>query len=474
MRSDTRNVLGPALARRALGVQLTLASLLLALAFAPLALVVCASAFTATPARAQAPAAHAPAVQEAQAAQAAQTVQTPTRVAAAPSALVQAQTPRPMASHARAQPSAARAESPKERWQRLTDAERAELRERFEAYQRLGPREKNELVERAIRLRVTSDAVQRDLPANVREKLDELQPARRREALREIVGGEARERGRDLREKLPGAWVTRLEEARPEERLALLAQFKETQIKRLCDMALDKLAPALGLGEDELQRTRALPLEQRAAAVLELRKRAHELAATENGLPPGMTAADWRQLQKLDPERFFARLQDVRRRVLADNAAREEWQALSPEERANRITPGRLEGLQRLAVDVRPRPEDVVDTIDLSAEERAANVFARRRERCLDILRAYQLVAPARLAEIEALDETHFIGAMRHLLAPLRSLERRGDEWMPAGGGARRGGEGAPAGEGGATPKKATPPAKSGALAPGLRDGGRC
>lgn len=471
MSYDTRNVLGPALARRALGVQLTLASLLLALAFAPLALVVCASAFTATPVRAQTSA-----VQDRAPANSTQLPPNPTllpagqaRSTAVPTPSRAAQTPSP-----RVQASAARTESPNERWQRLTDAERAELRERFEAYQRLGPREKNELVERANRLRVTSDDVQRALPASVRERLDELQPARRREALREIVGGEARERGRDVREKLPDAWVTRLEQAPPEERLALLAQFKETQIKRLCDMALDKLAPALGLGEDELQRTRALPLEERAAAVLELRKRAHELAANENGLPPGMTASDWRQLQKLDPERFFARLQDVRRRVLADKAAREEWQALTPEERASRITPGRLEGLQRLAVDVRPRPEDVVDTIDLSAEDRAANVFARRRERCLDILRAYQLVAPARLAEIEALDEAHFIGAMRHLLAPLRSLERRGDEWMPASGGARRGGETPPAGDGGAAPKRTPPPQKSGALAPGLRDGGRC
>lgn len=422
---DLRTLLAPVHARRALRVQLAVAALLLALAFAPLALVIGATAFVAPAARAQQP--------------------------------------------------AARADSPRERWQKLTDAERAELRARFEAFQKLGPREKRELLERANRLRKTSDDVQSALPARVRERLDELQPARRREALREIVGGEARERGRDVREKLPDAWVKRLEQAPPDERLGLLAQFKETQIKRLCDMALDKLAPALGLGAEELQRTRALPVDQRAAAVLELRKRAHELAATENGLPPGMTASDWRQLQTLDPERFFARLQDVRRRVLADRAAREEWQALSPEERAQRITPGRLEGLQRLAVDVRPRPEDVVDTIELSAEERAASVFARRRERCLDILRAYQLVSAQRLGEIESLDETHFVGAMRHLLAPLRTLERRGDEWLPARGSRR--GDVTPGAGGGAKPDadpRSVPAPKSGALAPGLRDGGRC
>lgn len=422
---DVRTLIASVHARRAQRVQLAVAALLLALAFAPLALVIGATAFVAPAARAQQP--------------------------------------------------AARADSPHERWQKLTDAERAELRARFEAFQKLGPREKRELVERANRLRKTSDDVQRELPASVRERLDELQPARRREALREIVGGEARERGRDVREKLPDAWVKRLEQASPDERLGLLAQFKETQIKRLCDMALDKLAPALGLSAEELQRTRALPVDQRAAAVLELRKRAHELAATENGLPPGMTASDWRQLQTLDPERFFARLQDVRRRLLADRAAREEWQALSTEERAQRITPGRLEGLQRLAVDVRPRPEDVVDTIELTAEERAASVFARRRERCLDILRAYQLVAPQRLGEIERLDEREFIGAMRHLLAPLRTLERRGDEWMPARGSRR--GDAKPRGDGAAQPDadpRVVPAPKSGALAPGLRDGGRC
>lgn len=436
--SDVPALLAHVHARRAWRVQLAVAGLLVALAFAPLVLVVGATTFVAPAAGAQQP--------------------------------VPAQAPAPTQPAASAPQAAARVAAAKERWQRLTDAERAELRARFEAFQKLGPREKRELVERASRLRKTSDDVQRELPESVRERLDGLQPARRREALRAIVGGEARERGREVREKLPDAWVRRLEQASPDERLGLLAQFKETQIKRLCDMALDKLAPALGLGEDELLRNRALPIDQRAAAVLELRKRAHELAATENGLPPGMTASDWRQLQTLDPERFFARLQDVRRRVLADRAAREEWQALTPEERANRITPGRLEGLQRLAVDVRPHPEDVVDTIELGPDERAASVFARRRERCLDIIRAYQLVSPQRLGEIEALDEAHFIGAMRHLLAPLRSLERRGDEWLPARGGTRQG-ELSP-GDGRA--KSGAPPAKSGALVPGLHDGGRC
>lgn len=415
-------------AHRPLGGQLALAFLLVLLAFAPLVLLLCASVFVAPSAHAQQPA------------------------------------PQQAASQA-----PARMPAPNERWQKLTDAERRELRARFDAFQKLEPDAKRELVERAARLRKTSDDVQRELPARVRERLDELEPGRRREALREIVGGEARERGREMREKLPDAWVKQLEEARPEERFAILAQFKQKRIARLCDIALDRLGPVLGLSDEELQKTRALPVEQRANAVLDLRKRAHELAATENGLPTGMTAADWRQLQTLEPERFFARLADIRSRLLADRAAREEWQQLSPEERATRIAPGRLEGLQRLTVDVKPRPEDVVDTLDLTAEERAATRFARRRERCLDIIRAYQLVAPARLAEIEALDEEHFVGAMRHLLQPLRKLEQGGDEWVPERG-ARR----VPPAPSVPTkdPRDVGPP-KSGSKTPGLREGGR-
>ncbi|MBK7878778.1 MAG: hypothetical protein IPJ77_24225 [Planctomycetes bacterium] len=383
----------------------------------------------------------------------------------------------------------------RERWMHLTDAERTAILERYSEYDRLGANEKRELLQRARRLRETSQRVQSELSPSVRERLRQLQPEKRREAMREIVGGEARARGQEIRAKLPDAWLERLETARPEERLAILGQFRDRHLKRIADFAIERLGKTLGLAEEERRRLQSLPIDERAQAVLELRKRAIERDASENGLPPGMTAEDWSELVRLEPQAFFTRVQQYRqRRVESEDVERVDPDARvapdgvdarkddgarrggppvdgpehprapggpprdggarpandahpvppSPEdvrpgaeashERGPRLTTERREGLERLLAAVRQHADEVLDHVDLPKDERRAKLFELRRARCLEILRAYRLVSPQRMGELEALDETSFHEALRRVLQPLRR-EGRSPRSAPREGG---------------------------------------
>lgn len=348
----------------------------------------------------------------------------------------------------------------RKRWETLTTEERTSALTRYEQFARLGPVEREELVERARRMRETTQRVQSELPPPVRERLRQLEPDKRREAMREIVTDEARARGQEIRAKVPDAWLDRLEAARPEERPAILAQFRDRHLKRIADFAIERIGASLALDAAERERLRALPMQERVQAVLDLRKRALEKDASENGLPPGMTAEDWKELVRLEPEAFFARMQDYRRKRVASEPSGEgtpDAPATSSDPTA--LTPQRREGLQRLLRAVQQQAEDVIELVDLPKEERRTRLFELRRARCIEILRAYRLVPPEKLGEMETMGEKRLHEVLRHVLQPLR----RGNEW-PARGGAEP--------EPGATPPKSG--AREPIIVPGLRDGGRC
>ncbi|MBI5361607.1 MAG: hypothetical protein HZA53_00420 [Planctomycetes bacterium] len=351
-------------------------------------------------------------------------------------------------------------ENAKKRWESLTVEERASALTRYEEFARLGSAERTELVERARRMRETMQRVQSELPLPVRERLRQLEPDKRREAMREIVTDEARARGQEIRAKLPDAWLDRLESARPEERPAILAQFRERHLKRIADFAIEHLGASVGLDDAERRRLGALSMPERVQAVLDLRKRALEKDASENGLPPGMTAEDWKELVRLEPEAFFARMQDYRRKRVASeppdaDASNPPTNPVDP----SALTPQRREGLQRLLRAVQQQAEDVIELVDLPKEERRTRLFELRRARCVEILRAYRLVPPDKLGELETMGEKRLHEVLRHVLQPLR----RSESW-PARGDVK--------------PEPDTTPPKSGAreprIVPGLRDGGRC
>jgi len=322
----------------------------------------------------------------------------------------------------------------RERWEKLSPEQRAELKQRFERFQQLGESERRELLERARRLRAGCEGAQAGSTSEWKDKFAALGPRQRHEAQREYGYESLRARGREIRDKLPQAWLERLERASPEERLALLREFKEKQLDGLCRMALARLAPLLDLSAEELARVQALPFEERGRVVLEYRKRAQELDTRQNGLPPGISDADWQALVALEPEAFFLRLKAQRERHAAERPmrdGRQERDASGPPREAP--TPAQAEGMRRLLEALQPRPDEVVAVVDLPAEQRATRLAELRRARCIEVLRTHELVSAEQLEGLATLDERRFGELLRNVLRPLRSSAWRERGWGQSG-----------------------------------------
>lgn len=338
------------------------------------------------------------------------------------------------------------------RWEKLTPEERRALLERYRTFRDLGPQEQHALVERARRVRESVQRLTNELGPDVREKLRDMDPARRREAVRELVTDEARGKGLELRARLPDAWAERLEQATPEERPAILEEFRRRHLNRLANFAIERLGKELGLPREEIDARIKLPFEKRAAIVLEMRKDVQAHDANENGLPPGISAQDWQELQRLPAERFYERMQNYRTQRIADQAAREargeprdgelrtgeprdgqprfgdpregDPRLGPPDGRGRHRGPPPLESLRQLREALRPDPRDVVSLMDLPPEERARRLFELRRDRCLAVVRVLDLAPPQRVDELRDMPEPAFVLAMRRLLGPLHAAER--------------------------------------------------
>lgn len=302
--------------------------------------------------------------------------------------------------------------SARARWERLSPDEKEQMRERYERYRALSEDERRALADRARRMREDREELHRRLPAEAREKLSKLPPEKRREVMHELFENEAREKGARIREKMPESWIERLEKAPPEERARFLNEFQKKARQRVSYMALDKIGAKLELPKEEIERLKALPLEERSQAILDLRKRLSTRDAAQFGLPEGITQDQWDQWQALPPEQFFETMQRYRCEQESRNGRREPTEA----EKAAQRDQARL--WMALGEALRPRPEDVIQSLDLPSTERRKQAAVRRRDRVLGVLVDHQLVSVERLDELRVMPEREFMEAMKDVLPP--------------------------------------------------------
>jgi hypothetical protein len=346
-------------------------------------------------------------------------------------------------------------ESARQRWERLTPEQKIRARERYEKYVALSDAERRELAERAQRLKENSLRVQRELTPEMRERLSSLEPEKRVELIGELAESEAKEQGQRLREMLPENVRKRLEAARPEDRARYLAEFKAKQSKRLARLAIDQIGRRLSLPPGEIERLKSLPDDERAEAVLELKKKLTEHEAQVFGLPPGISQREWEEWEKLPPEEFFGVMQRYQHMRAAHRAAAEEARENArpdlpspvrpgkaggiapgagqdavrepdggrPESRLGidsqgaHVSPERSRALHRLSEARRLRPDDFLELADLTRFERAIRVEHRRRERCMAAIREGQLLPPDRSAALAQVSDAEFFREVRKLLA---------------------------------------------------------
>jgi hypothetical protein len=334
-------------------------------------------------------------------------------------------------------------EAARKRWERLSPDEKQHAREAYERYRSMSEEERREIVERARRLNETKDRVQRELTPEARTKLDGLAPARKREVLHDLVEREAREIGLRIRQQLPDVWRERLEKATPEERARFFEQFRRQQRVRLARYAIEQIGRSLQLPPEEVRRMQELPDDERAQALLELRKRLSEKEAREFGLPPGLTREEWEEWERLPAEDFFERVQRYRHmRVLQlegqsgaagvphGSAAVQDWSG-PPGMRppwVERTPPERREGLRRLLEAVAERREEVLELSDLPPPERAAKIRERKRQRCFAAIVESGLLPQDEIGELSRRNDHEFFEAVRRILRPAPRPERPATE----------------------------------------------
>ena len=299
--------------------------------------------------------------------------------------------------------------SARERWEALPADKRARLKQRFERLKEMESNERATLAERASMLRKVEKRVLAALSESDRERLLAQKPERRAQLLSELVEAELRSRGQRIEAKLPSDVRERLEQASPEERRAKLEQFKRETRERTSGAAVQQIATALGFGEREIARLQRLPVAERMDKVLELQARLSKEQVASMGLPQGLSAERWKELDALSPREYFVEIMTLRADgVLASPLPR---QAASPELRQLG------EGLSR-QLDQDPRER--LELSALSPAERRTELDRRRRSRAMRVVREHGVLTPQQLEALEALSDEEFFRQSRRLSQQLQ------------------------------------------------------
>ena len=145
----------------------------------------------------------------------------------------------------------------------------ARLERHLEEFEQLPAQARMKLLERARALRERERAVDMAIPRELRQRLEELDREQARELWISHLRERFRERGRELRERLPESLRRRLERAPPEARRRFLERlFQEREA--VSREALARMRERFELLGGEVQRLERLPLAERLHAMLAL------------------------------------------------------------------------------------------------------------------------------------------------------------------------------------------------------------
>jgi hypothetical protein len=322
-----------------------------------------------------------------------------------------------------------------ERWTRMSDAERAEIQRRFEAFRHMDADGQRELERRMLRLRELEERARREMPRELAAELEELDHRQRAQLVREMVEHELSERGRDLYQRLPPEWRRRFEEVHASDRRGVLMEMMQAHRGDSMLHAIGQLARELDLPPEEVRRLQSLAPEEREAELLDLHRRALERRVEEGGLPSWIAPEEWAAWRELSAREFHERFQQRKREAGLLGFA----SPLGP-------APGRGEpwrepppGMQELRRRMRPDPLWRLELRDLDPEERGAEVDRRVRERVLELLEERDDLRPGDedLRSLRRLRGRDFMDRVRASLKA-RWDARCGGPGPDAGGGLRR------------------------------------
>lgn len=310
----------------------------------------------------------------------------------------------------------ARMERMRERWSSLSDADRQRLRERWQRFQQLAPEERGAMIDKARALEMLQKRIEQNLNPQQRQRWESLPDQRKRELMREMFQGI----GSRMRERLPTEMVERMRDASPEQRKQLYLEAKKSLIENF---------------------------------------------VRERGLPEGMSAERWSQMQAMDPQNFLEASrehfqsrgerggQDRRREGWGSGGIRREGshaeggksneggrqgEAGKPNEGGRAGEGARRSGyrneeehqrMHRIRDAWHAQPGDIIDFADLEPAARAAQVRARIHERVVQKLAEEGIVTAEEAVRLRGLNPDELE----------QELRKRGSGGFDRRGGSRRG-----------------------------------
>jgi hypothetical protein len=162
----------------------------------------------------------------------------------------------------------------RERLAELPNVERTRFERNLEQFERLPRRTRARLLERASALREREQALDEALTNALRKRLKE-RGGREHESARELwrtwLREDLKQRGRELRARLPERLRHKLDHAPLEVRQRYFERLRD-QSERVARLALGRMRERFGLSPREVQRLERLPLPERLRALCELRR----------------------------------------------------------------------------------------------------------------------------------------------------------------------------------------------------------
>ena len=190
--------------------------------------------------------------------------------------------------------------TPAERWAALPAERKEQLRARWRQVRSLPPEERARLRRVASRLLSLERGLPEELGAEERERLKGLDPAERREVVRDLVLSRAASEARSALRRLPPEVATRLDELSPEQRRQELTRARESRLGRLLDAMVDQPG-RFGLDPELVEPLRGLDLEARKQSLLVLLRERVLERVDELGGDPDLSRE---RLEAMEPEAF--------------------------------------------------------------------------------------------------------------------------------------------------------------------------
>jgi hypothetical protein len=206
--------------------------------------------------------------------------------------------------HAQDRPSPQRDLNPMERWEQLKPDEQAKMLSRYERWKSLSKDQQATYQRRAEEgKRAGQEALRLLRPAD-RASFDLLDSETKAGVLRELTHIQLAERGHRLREKFPKECQERLKGAGPEERKAILDEFRRVELQEASRRALRELAKELKLSKSEIAEIGSMNPESQHEELLALKRRAVELRRTGSEGSSDLSKREWERMRGLPPREF--------------------------------------------------------------------------------------------------------------------------------------------------------------------------